>query len=433
MHFKSIIRPTNLLIAITLLSIVINVYHLLPKIQVEFPIKEINSSVFKQPSLEDSVVKHSITIEKGDTIIKVFNSLGVDGKAIQLINQELNNLEKGFFLNVGDKISVGPIKQIDFDDSGEVNLPLDVELIKGGRIYDLSFEGQEKKYIGKTCSVPMQTHTKFVSGKVQGSIFSAARIKGVDTNTIMSFINVYSFMVDFQRDIRAGDEFQIYYEYKVDPSTNKAKDSKILYASLSTGGKSKVIYRHELKDGRVDYFDEKGQSVKRALLKTPVNGARISGRYGWRAKHPVLGYSRMHKGIDYAAPTGTPIFAAGDGVVSFVKSQRRGYGKHIQIRHNSTYSTLYAHMSRFAKGVRPGSRVTQGQIVGYIGATGLASGPHLHYEVKVRGKQVNPAKVDFIKSKPLKAQELEAFKKNVALYNVIVENAQSTTKVANVH
>ena len=136
---------------------------------------------------------------------------------------------------------------------------------------------------------------------------------------------------------------------------------------------------------------------------------------------------------DLVYSTGTPIFAAGDGVVSFVKSQRRGYGKHIQIRHNSTYSTLYAHMSRFAKGVRPGSRVTQGQIVGYIGATGLASGPHLHYEVKVRGKQVNPAKVDFIKSKPLKAQELEAFKKNVALYNVIVENAQSTTKVANVH
>jgi murein DD-endopeptidase MepM/ murein hydrolase activator NlpD len=248
----------------------------------------------------------------------------------------------------------------------------------------------------------------------------------------MSFINLYSFIVDFQRDIKSGDDFKIYYEYQVDPSNGKIKDSKILYASLNTGGISKEIYRHEMKDGKIDYFDAKGQSVRRALLKTPVSGARISSRYGMR-KHPVLGYSRMHRGVDYAAPRGTPIFAAGDGVVSFAKNVRRGYGKHVQIRHNSTYSTLYGHMSKFAKGIKSGTRVKQGQIIGYVGATGLASGPHLHYEVKVRGKQVNPSKINYMKTEPLKLAELERFKKNVALYDVIVENAQSTTMVAKVN
>ena len=172
------------------------------------------------------------------------------------------------------------------------------------------------------------------------------------------------------------------------------------------------MYRHESASGGVDYYDAKGNSVKRSLLRTPINGAKISSTYGLRM-HPVLGYSRMHQGLDYSAQKGTPILAAGDGNIEFMKNQARGYGKHVQIKHNANYATLYAHMSRFASNIKPGGRVKQGDVIGYVGDTGLASGPHLHYEVIENGKKVNPSKMKAPKILPLKGTELARFKENM--------------------
>jgi murein DD-endopeptidase MepM/ murein hydrolase activator NlpD len=161
---------------------------------------------------------------------------------------------------------------------------------------------------------------------------------------------------------------------------------------LNLSGEQKSLYRYEFSNGTVEYFDSQGNSIKRALLKTPINGAKLTSGYGYR-QHPIYGFSKMHQGLDYGAPQGTPILAAGDGVVELVKKQSRGYGNHVQIKHNGIYSTLYAHMSKFSGKAKKGARIKQGDVIGYVGATGTATGPHLHYEVIERGKKVNPVKV----------------------------------------
>ncbi len=234
--------------------------------------------------------------------------------------------------------------------------------------------------------------TRHVQGVIEDSLFLSAYREGLPNSVIVDMIRIFSFDVDFQREIRKGDSFEIFYERKISEDGRRVEEGNILFAKLTLRGKPISLYRYKpAKTHFADYFHENGQSAKRALMRTPIEGARLSSYYG-RRKHPVLGYTRMHKGLDFGAPTGTPIMAAGDGIVE--RASRYGaYGNYVRIRHNGTYKTAYAHLSKYGRGIKSGKRVKQGQIIGYVGATGRVTARHLHYEVLINGKQVNPLRL----------------------------------------
>ena len=247
---------------------------------------------------------------------------------------------------------------------------------------------------------------------VNASLAADATRAGVPYEVLHPLIRVFSYSVDFQRDFQPGDEVRILYERDHHADGAIARHGEPLYAELRLGDRALPIYRFETTDGAIDYFDPDGQSVRRALLRTPIDGARLSSGFGMR-RHPILGYTRMHRGTDFAAPRGTPIFSAGDGVIEVI-GPNRGYGNYMRIRHNNRLSTAYAHMNRFANGLRRGDRVRQGQVIGYVGSTGLSTGPHLHYEVLVGGTQVNPLSVDLPTGLRLEGTELARFRTMVA-------------------
>jgi murein DD-endopeptidase MepM/ murein hydrolase activator NlpD len=242
---------------------------------------------------------------------------------------------------------------------------------------------------------------------IDSSLFVAAKKAGVPSSLILDLIHTYSYDVDFQRDIRPDDAFEALYERFTDENGEVTHYGNVLYASLTLRGTPHRIYRYTARDGETDYYDENGASVRKSLMKTPVDGARLSSRYG-RRRHPVLGYTRLHRGIDFAAPSGTPIMAAGKGVVTMA-GRNGGYGNYIRIRHNSQLSTAYAHLKSFARNVRKGKRVRQGQVIGYIGTTGVSTGPHLHYEILKDGRQVNPLRLKLPSGRKLAGEELERF------------------------
>lgn len=250
-----------------------------------------------------------------------------------------------------------------------------------------------------------------VAGVIDSSLFGAAQEAGVPMPVIADLIKTFSFDVDFQRDIQDGDSFEVFYERKETAEGNFVKSGQILFASLTLSGKTIPVYYFE-RDGDGEYFTPKGEAIRKSLLRTPVDGARITSGFGMRM-HPLLGYSKMHKGVDFGAPTGTPIYAAGSGtIVEMTKNS--SYGNYVRIRHNGEYQTAYAHMNKFAKGLKKGDRVKQGDVIGYVGATGRATGPHLHYEILVDGAQVNPAKVKMASGDKLTGKQLKAFEAQMA-------------------
>lgn len=256
---------------------------------------------------------------------------------------------------------------------------------------------------------PTERISQRAEGIIETSLYDAAVAQGVPAPVLGDLIHIFSFDVDFQREVRAGDTFALMYD--VIQVEGQTVDTGVVYmAEMTVGGKQRRYYRFKGKDGFWEYFDETGKSAKKALLRTPVDGARLSSGFGKR-RHPILGYTKMHRGADFAAPTGTPIFAAGNGVVE-VSGWNGGYGKYIRLRHNDTYKTAYAHLSRIA--VSKGKRVKQGQVIGYVGSTGRSTGPHLHYEVHQNGRQVNPMGVKLPTGRSLKGDELAAFKQHIA-------------------
>lgn len=247
--------------------------------------------------------------------------------------------------------------------------------------------------------------------EIETSLYGSALKAGLPRAIVADAIRVYSYDIDFQRDVRRGDSMEVLYEQYETEDGRQVKTGDILMARINVGGVVKTAYRYETKDGRVDFFTEDGKSMRKALMRTPIDGARISSGFGVR-RHPVLGYTKMHKGMDFAAPTGTPIYAAGDGTVE--KAGRfSSYGNYVSIRHNGSTKTAYAHMSRFAKGVTPGTRVKQGQVIGYVGTTGRSTGPHLHFEVLENGVQVNPRNMKTQQGESLKGTELANFKDRI--------------------
>ena len=236
---------------------------------------------------------------------------------------------------------------------------------------------------------------------------STAISLGIKPNTIVEFARLYGFQVDFQRDIWKGDSFQIIYEQFENEDGSLVENGDILFANLNVQGSDLNLYKFEYDKKKVDYFDENGKSMRKTLMKTPINGARLSSSFGKR-KHPILGFTRMHSGTDFAAPTGTPIMASGDGIVT--RAQWCGGGGNcVKIKHNSVYQTVYAHMSKFGRGIKKGVRVKQGQIIGYVGSTGLSTGPHLHYEVIENGKKINSQKLKLPSGKTLKGNQRKNF------------------------
>jgi len=266
-------------------------------------------------------------------------------------------------------------------------------------------------FVVKQVDLPLERKLARAGGRIDSSIYETGVASGLPPALLNEVISAYSYDVDFQRDIQPGDSMDVLYEQMQTKNGATAGHGNVIYAELGLGDRILKIYRYVDRDGRAEYYDAHGQSLRKALLRTPVNGARITSGYGMRM-HPLLGYSRMHRGIDFGAPVGTPIYAAGDGTVQFV-GRRGGYGNFLQIKHNGTYATGYGHISRFATGIAPGRKVKQGQIVAYVGSTGMSTGPHLHYEILVNNEQVNPANVKFKTGTVLHGKELTAFRQQV--------------------
>jgi murein DD-endopeptidase MepM/ murein hydrolase activator NlpD len=254
---------------------------------------------------------------------------------------------------------------------------------------------------------PLERRDAHATGRITTSLYDSAIEADLPLDALMRLIHVFSFDVDFQREVQPGDSFEVLYDSFVDEFGEPARTGEVIWASMTLSGKTLEYTLYTPKDGVPDYYDRRGQSVKKTLMRTPINGARLSSGFGKR-RHPVLGYTKLHRGVDFAAPTGVPIMAAGDGVIEMI-GRNGSFGKYIRIRHNSTYKTAYAHMSAYGRGLRKGSRVRQGSIIGYVGSTGRSTGPHLHYEVLKNDRQTNPMSVRLPAGDKLKGKTLQAF------------------------
>lgn len=247
---------------------------------------------------------------------------------------------------------------------------------------------------------------------IEDSLYASAVRAKIPPAIIADAIRLYSYDVDFQRDVRPGDSLEVMYDSYVTGEGATARQGKILYASLTVGGKEIPVYRFTRKGGEAEYYTQDGKTIRKSLLRTPIDGARITSGFGMR-RHPILGYTKMHKGMDFGAPRGTPVFASGAGTIE--KAGRfGGYGNYIRIQHNNVTKTAYGHLNGFAKGIRPGARVRQGQVIGYVGTTGRSTGPHLHYEVIINDIQVNPANVKMAQGDSLGGSDLKKFRALVA-------------------
>lgn len=372
--------------------------------------EEINTNV---PAVNNNYQVKQHLINSKQDLVQLLASTSLSSTIQNLLIQNINKYHP---IQQGDKIILELIQSQSSENITEHKLVKAIlDGVKGKSEFMLAANG--KTFLVKT--TPPVMNNKLIAGTIKKSFYSSARQAGADANMIKEFINLLSYSVDFQRGIKPGDRFKILYE-------NVGKKKQIVFASLITAEGKKEVIRYKTSNGVVDYFDAKGQSVKKSLLRTPINGAKISSGYGMR-NHPVYGYSKMHQGVDFSAPRGTPILAAGDGIVKTKATHRRGYGNYVEIQHNKNYSTLYAHMSKFAN-LALGAKVKQGQVIGYVGDTGTATGPHLHYEVIVNGRKVNPAKFSIPKNPPLSGKELARFKQTVNTIAKIVVDDKITNK-----
>jgi len=263
---------------------------------------------------------------------------------------------------------------------------------------------EEGQYKAQRSPIKTYALTHFVSGEITDSLYLSAKRAGLPKKVIIDLIRMMSFDVDFEREIRIGDHFYVYFERDYSPDFDDIENGRILHAKLALKKRELEAYFYEDKNGRQGYYDAQGQSTRKALMKTPLDVAVLTSSYGKR-RHPVLGYTRMHRGSDFRAPTGTPIMAAGDGIIEMA-ARNGSYGNYVRIRHNGSYKTAYAHLSRYGKGIKKGKRVKQGQIIGLSGATGRVTGAHLHYEVLVDGKQVNPMRLKLPTGRVLQGADL---------------------------
>ena len=342
-------------------------------------------------------VKHKI--RAGETFDKILESYSIEKSEINKIK---NSLKKKINLN---KLNTKQIIQFSLDKTNNKIEEFIYQVSNTQKIY-LKRNIQKDNFSKEVVSIKLEKEIIYKENLIKQSLYKAATDQKIPANIIIEFAGIYGFQVDFQRDIRKNDKFQIMYEIFLNEKNEITETGEILFANLKLSGQDNNLYYFDYNDIQ-GHYDKNGKSVKKALMKTPINGARLSSPFGMR-KHPIDGYNKMHRGTDFAAPMGTPIMASGDGVIKKA-GWCGGGGNCVKIKHNSTYQTVYAHMSKFARGIKPGVRVKQGQTIGYVGSTGKSTGPHLHYEVIVNGKKVNSQKLKLPSGKILKGKERKLF------------------------
>ena len=342
-------------------------------------------------------IEHEINV--GETFDKILEEYLVEKSEIEQIKKELVkkiNLNK---LNINQKIS------FTIDQTSSVIKEFVFQVSNTEKIY-LTREKETDKFDQKILVTKLNKNIVYDDSIILESLYKSASDQKIPAGIIVEFARIYGFQVDFQRDVRKRDSFQIMYEVFLDDKKNVIETGNILYANLKLSGEDNSLYYFDSKNS-TGHYDKSGKSVQKALMKTPINGARLSSSFGMR-KHPIDGFNKMHRGTDFAAPMGTPIMASGNGVIKKA-GWCGGGGNCVVIKHNSSYQTVYAHMSKFAKGIRKGTRVKQGQTIGYVGSTGKSTGPHLHYEVILNGKRINSQTLKLPSGKILKGNERKIF------------------------
>ena len=361
--------------------------------------KDDKKSINNTKETDVSYEKIEIIVSKGETFLSILKEFNISEKRSFEIISEIEKLFDLRKLKVEEKIlfyldTNNSIKIIEFYKN------INEKLIVSINSNSIKIENKilEKK--------SYQTSKEF---NINNSLYSDGLKNNLPQDILIKLIRLFSFDLDFQRDIKKNTLVSVLYEYDQIKDNNKFEYKDIFYALININGNKLEYFRFLTDDGFVDYFNKDGKNVKKSILKTPLDGARLSSNFGMR-KHPISGYNKMHKGVDFAAPTGTPIYAGGNGVIEFI-GNNGGYGKYIRIRHNNEYKTAYGHMSGFKKGLSKGLRVNQGEIIGYVGSTGKSTGPHLHYEIIFQNKQINPLKLKLPSGKVLKGKELSKFQR----------------------
>ena len=350
-------------------------------------------------NLEPKYKKIKHKIKSGETFDKILESYEIEKKEIIKIKESLKTK-----INL-NKLNTKQIILFNVDKTNNKIVEFTYQISNTQKIY-LKRDIENDKFDDQILSIKLEKEIIYKENIILQSLYRSAIDENIPANTIIEFARIYGFQVDFQRDIRKKDKFQIMYEIFLNEKKEIVETGEILFSNLVLSGQDNSLYYFD-KEGSEGHYDKNGKSVKKALMKTPINGARLSSPFGMR-KHPIDGFNKMHRGTDFAAPMGTPIMASGDGVVKKA-GWCGGGGNCVKIKHNSTYQTVYAHMSKFARGIKSGVRVKQGQTIGYVGSTGKSTGPHLHYEVIVNGKKVNSQKLKLPSGKILKGNERKKF------------------------
>ena len=355
-------------------------------------------------------IKHQI--KSGETFDKILNDYAIDKDEIIEIK---NSLSEKVNLN---KMNTKQVIQFSLDQSINKIKEFTFQVSNTEKIY-LIRNNENERFNQKIISIKLEKKIIYKENIILQSLYKSASDQNIPANTIIEFARIYGFQVDFQRDVRKRDKFQIMYEVFLNEKKEIIESGEILFANLKLSGQNNALYYFN-NEGNVGHYDQNGKSVQKALMKTPINGARLSSSFGMR-KHPIDGFNKMHRGTDFAAPKGTPIMASGNGIIKKAGwcGGGGGGGNCVKIKHNSTYETIYAHMSKFARGIKAGVRVKQGQTIGYVGSTGKSTGPHLHYEVIINGKKVNSQKLKLPSGKILKGKERKIFETTKIKLNVL--------------
>jgi len=373
-----------------------------PSLSLDQPMSsEIHAWWTSAPKLLDPRIE-SFVLRRGDTLMDVLQRAGLDrGNATNVV-QAIHNVYNPKRMPAGLAVDVTYQPAAVAVDTLPTALTFDIA--PGHRVaVERAIDGS---YAAKSIIAPTHNEARRVEGVINSTLFAAAEDQGLPADVLTAMVKLFSYDVDFQRDLQKGDKFSILFDREVTSEGQAVRNRDIRYASMKVGGQMLELYAFQV-DGRTEYYNAKGEGIRKALMRTPINGATLTSGFGMR-RHPILGYSLMHRGIDFGAPIGTPIMAAGDGTIEKRESSPT-YGNYMRIRHHSGYATAYAHMSRFGKGMAEGRRVRQGEVIGYVGATGRVTGPHLHFEVLRDKAQVNPITVKFPSSEKLSGALLARF------------------------
>ena len=404
------------LIFLILITIIFTSYYNYNKVKILGNYSNLFNNVYFKKSLNQVLnnleprfkkIEHAIDV--GETFDKILEGYSIEKSEITQIKNELKkkiNLDK---LNVNQKF------QFTIDQTNSLIKEFIFQVSNVEKIY-LTREKETGKFDQKIVVTKLNKDIVYNESTILESLYKSATNQKIPANIIIEFARIYGFQVDFQRDIRKRDSFQIMYEVFLNDKKDIIETGNILYANLKLSGEDNSLYYFDSKNNK-GHYNKSGKSVQKALMKTPINGARLSSSFGMR-KHPIDGFNKMHRGTDFAAPTGTPIMASGNGVVKKA-GWCGGGGNCVVIKHNSTYQTVYAHMTKFAKGIRKGTRVKQGQTIGYVGSTGKSTGPHLHYEVIVNGKRINSQTLKLPSGKTLKGNERKIFETKRIMLDVL--------------